>query len=69
MHSLDGMNSANRVTLLVLCVVLVAGAVVVYRGMSRNNDSLTFGGWLIALAAIGIAVAWLNIGQNPLARF
>jgi drug/metabolite transporter (DMT)-like permease len=69
MHILGGMNSANRVTLLVLCAVLVAGAVLVYRGVSRNSDSLTFGGWLITLAAIGIAAVWLIIGQNPLMRF
>ena len=69
MSGLNDMNSIDRVTLFVLCALLFAAAVMAYRGMNRNNDSLAFGGWLIAIAAAGIAAAWFIIGQNPLARF
>jgi len=56
---------ASLVTLFVLCAALIAAAAMAYGGINRNSDTLTFGGWLIALVVVGIAAAWLITGQNP----
>jgi hypothetical protein len=37
-----------------------------YRGMNGTGDSLVFGGWQIALIAVGIGAAWAIIGQTNL---
>ena len=63
------MNGADKVSLFVLCAAFLGGVIMSYRGMNGTSDSLVFGGWLIALVAVGIGAAWLIIGQNPFAMF
>ena len=63
------MNSADKISLFVLCAAFLGGVIMSYRGMNGTSDFLVFGGWLIALIAVGIGAAWLVIGQNPFAMF
>jgi hypothetical protein len=63
------MNGPDKISLFVLCACFLGGVVMSYRGMNGAGDSLVFGGWLIALIAVGIGAAWAIIGQNPLAMF
>jgi hypothetical protein len=63
------MNGVNKISLFVLCASFLGGVVMAYRGMNGTSDSLVFGGWLIALIAVGIGAAWVIIGQNPFTMF
>jgi len=52
-----------------LCAAFLGGVIMSYRGRNGASDSLMFGGWLIAMIAVGIGGAWAIIGQNPVAMF
>jgi hypothetical protein len=62
-------NGTDNVALFVLCAAALGGAGMVYRARNGNSDALVLGGSLIALVAVLIGVAWIIVGQNPLALF